>query len=99
MKTFMLLLRVMFFVIVVFLLINLGIRLLHLGVKFWYIPALILVYFLVSQALKKKKEKSNFFHSSVDPHKEVKPDKEPEVTDIEDNDNQDSPDSSGSSAK
>ncbi len=101
MKAFMLLFRVMLFVILVLLLLSLGIRLLHLGAKFWYIsvPVLILVYFLVSQTVKKKKENSGFFHSSVDPHKEVKPEKDPEVTNLDNNDNQDTSGSSGSSAK
>ncbi len=88
MRAIMLFLRVMLFVILFFLIVRMGLQILIYGVRFWYIsiPALLLIYLLISGYWKNKKAEREFFHTPFHPNQEVKPEKEPIVTDVEQQD-------------
>jgi uncharacterized protein YacL len=82
MKVLTLFLRIMLIVLLLFLLLSMGVRLLKASIQFWYlsIPVLILLYLLVSGYWKNKKAKDDFLRTPFHPSREVKPTKEPEVT-------------------
>ena len=82
MKVITLFLRIALVVLLLFLLLSMGLRLLKLSIHFWYIsiPVLALLYLLVSGYWKNKKEKDDFLKTPFHPYQEVKPKKEPEVT-------------------
>ena len=84
MSKLLLFLRVLLLILLVLLLINLGFRILSIGIKFWYIsiPLLALIYLLVSSYWTNKKRDADFLKTPFHPYKEVKPEKEPEVMDV-----------------
>lgn len=85
MKSLLLFLRVMLFVLLFFLIVRMGLRLLFFGFRFWYItiPALLLAYLLLTNYLRNRKAHKEFLHSPYHPYQEVRPEKEPEVTEAD----------------
>jgi hypothetical protein len=86
MKVLLLFLRILLIIAFVVLIVSLGVKLLALSVRFWYLtlPVILLIYLMLSESLKKKKRNSPFPDETIDPHNEVKPDKDPEIFDAGD---------------
>lgn len=83
MNTLLLFLRILLFVVLILVLISAGFRILSISIRFWYIsiPVLALFYLLISNWWKNRRERKEFLNTPFHPHQEVKPDREPEVTD------------------
>ncbi|MBW6515470.1 MAG: hypothetical protein K0B81_02500 [Candidatus Cloacimonetes bacterium] len=78
MKLLLLILRLLLLAMIIILIVHAGFRILQVSLKFWYIsvPALILIYLLISNYWKNKKAHEEFLHTPFHPYQEVQPEKE-----------------------
>lgn len=83
MKILLFILRIILIAFLLFFLLKLGIRAFLPLIRFWYlsIPAAILLYHIIKRSWKNKISEQKNNETPFDPRKEVKPEKEPELSD------------------